>query len=168
MSGLNRIFLMGNVTRDPDFRNTPGGAAVCVLGLAVSRRYTTTQGEEREEVCFIDVEVWGKQAESCRNYLGKGAPVLVEGRLRLDQWDDRETGKKRSRHVVRADRVQFLGSPARGKVAATAAPAAAVAPTGPGEPAEAPVATGDARQQGPPAMPVFGPASEEKDDDIPF
>ncbi|NOY79521.1 MAG: single-stranded DNA-binding protein, partial [Kiritimatiellaeota bacterium] len=96
MASLNRVFLIGNLTRDPELRYTTGGAAVCNLGLAVNRRYTTSQGEDREEVCFVDIEVWGKQAEICKQYLSKGAPAFVEGRLRYDSWDDRDTGRKRS------------------------------------------------------------------------
>jgi single-strand DNA-binding protein len=138
---------------------------LCVFGLAVSRQYSTAQGEEREEVCFIDVDVWGKQAESCHSYLSKGSPVLVEGRLRLDQWDDRETGKKRSKHLVRADRVQFLGQPSRARLAAEGPAAAAVQPTPVASPA--PVATARPAPE-PPAMPPFEPDTGGMDDDIPF
>ncbi len=105
---------MGNLTRDPELRYTQGGAAVCALGLAMNRRFTTARGEDKDETCFVDIDVWGKQAESCHNYLRKGAPVFVEGRLRFDQWEDRETGRKRSRLTVTAINVQFLGSPSRG------------------------------------------------------
>ena len=114
MASLNKVFLMGNLTRDPELRHTTSGSALCVFGLASSRRYVTSRGEEREDVCFVDVEVWGRQAESCQNYLTKGAPALIEGRLQFDQWEDRETGSRRSRLLVRADRVQFLRAPARG------------------------------------------------------
>jgi len=113
MASLNKIFLMGNITRDPEIRYTPGGAALCALGLAVNRKYTTAKGEERDETCFVDIDVWGRQAESCHNYLKKGAPVFVEGRLKYDQWEDRESGRKRSRLLVTAERVQFLGAPTR-------------------------------------------------------
>ena len=113
MASLNKVFLIGNITRDPEIRYTPGGSALCVLGLAVNRKFTTSKGEERDETCFLDLEVWGKQAESCHNYLRKGAPVFTEGRLRFDQWEDRETGRKRNRILVVAERVQFLGSPSR-------------------------------------------------------
>ncbi|MBT3378930.1 MAG: single-stranded DNA-binding protein [Lentisphaerae bacterium] len=111
MASLNKVFLLGNLTRDPELRYTTGGSAVCAFGLAMNRRYTTARGEDREEVCFVDIETWGKQAESCNNYLRKGSPALIEGRLRLDQWDDRETGQKRSRLRVSAERVQFVGAP---------------------------------------------------------
>ena len=109
MMSLNKVMLVGNLTRAPEMRQLPSGQEVGKFGLAVNERYSTAQGEEREEVCFIDVEVWGKLAENCRQYLDKGAPAFVEGRLRLEEWDDRKTGEKRRRMVVRADRVQFLG-----------------------------------------------------------
>lgn len=110
MPSLNKVLLIGNLTRDPEIRYTSGGAAICGFGLAVNRKYVTAKGEDRDETCFVDIDVWGKQAESCNSYLKKGAPAFVEGRLRLDQWDDRETGKKRSRLLVTAERVQFLSS----------------------------------------------------------
>jgi single-strand DNA-binding protein len=98
-------------------RYTPQGTAVCSFGLAVNHRYATASGAAREETCFVDLDVWGQQALSCSTYLRKGAPALVEGRLRLDQWDDRETGKRRSRLCVQAERVQFVGPPLRGDFA---------------------------------------------------
>lgn len=115
MASLNKLFLMGNLTREPELRYTSGGAAVCGFGLAINRRYSTASGEQREEVCFVDIDVWGKQGESCKNYLRKGAPVFIEGRLRMDSWQDRETGKTRSRLTVTAERVQFLGTPRGGE-----------------------------------------------------
>lgn len=114
MASLNKAFLMGNLTRDPELRYTTGGTAVCSFGLAMNRRYTTSQGEDREEVCFVDIESWGRTAETCDRYLNKGAPVMVEGRLKLDQWQDRQTGQRRSRLRVRAEQVHFLGQPSRG------------------------------------------------------
>lgn len=114
MSSLNKVFLMGNLTRDPDLKYTQSGTAICNLGLAVNRKYTSRTGEEVEEVCFVDIEVFGRQAESCKNYLQRGAPVLIEGRLRLDSWEDRNTGEKRSRLRVVGERVQFIGPPSRG------------------------------------------------------
>lgn len=115
MSSLNKVFLMGNLTRDPELRQLPNsGTSVCKLGLAVNRRYSTRGGEDREEVCFVDIEAWGRQAETCGRYLRKGSPALVEGRLKLDTWEDRETGRNRSRLLVHAERVQFLGAPGGG------------------------------------------------------
>lgn len=111
MPDMNKVFLMGNLTRDPTLRSIPGGAAVCDFGLAINRRYRTSSGEDREETCFVEIETWRRQAETCDRYLSKGSPVLVEGRLKYDQWEDRDTGKKRSKLRVTAQRVQFLGSP---------------------------------------------------------
>ena len=111
---FNRVFLLGNVTRDPEKRFTAGGRAICKFGLAVNRRYTTAQGEDREETCFVDLEVFGKPAEVAGQYLRKGGPVLIEGYLRLDQWDDRTTGEHRSKLLANVDRLQLLGGASRG------------------------------------------------------
>ncbi len=109
-ASLNKVFLMGNLTREPELRYTPGSnAAVCEFGLAVNRRYTQN-GQERDETCFLDIVVWGKQGESCSRFLQKGMPVLIEGRLSYEQWTEKDSQKKRSRIRVVADRVQFLGS----------------------------------------------------------
>lgn len=108
MASLNKVFLMGNLTRQPDLRYTPGGAAVCEFGLVVNRKFVSNN-QEREETCFVDITVWGKQGETAGRYLEKGSPVLVEGRLQLDQWQDKETGGNRSKLRVVAERVQFLG-----------------------------------------------------------
>lgn len=110
MGTMNRVFLMGNLTRDPVLRKTPSGVAVGDLGIAVSEKYKNKAGEEVETACFADIVVWGRQAETCSEYLGKGSAVIVEGRLHLDQWQT-EVGEKRSKLRVRADRVQFLGRP---------------------------------------------------------
>lgn len=107
MPSLNRVFLMGNLTRDPELKYTQSGLAVCDFGLAVNRKYKTGGGEDREEVLFVDVSAFGKQAETASEYLRKGRGVLVEGRLKLDQWE--KDGQKRSKHTVVADRVHFLG-----------------------------------------------------------
>ena len=107
MVGLNKVFLMGNLTRNPDLRYTPSGTAVATLGLAVNREYRDKNGEIQKEVCYIDVDVWARQAELCSEHLHKGSPVHVEGRLQYDTWENSE-GEKRSKHKVRADRVQFL------------------------------------------------------------
>jgi single-strand DNA-binding protein len=120
MGTMNRVFLMGNLTRDPELRKTPSGIAVSDLGVAVSEKYRNKAGEVVETTCFADVVTWGRQAEICSQYLTKGAPVMVEGRLQLDQWQT-EAGEKRSRLRVRADRVQFLGRRAGGTDAAEAA-----------------------------------------------
>jgi len=111
MASYNKVLLMGNLTRDPEVRYTPKGTAIANLGLAVNRVYTTESGEQKEEVTFVDIEVWGRQAETAGQYLSKGRPVFVEGRLRLDSWEDKESGQKRNRLKVVAERVQFLGAP---------------------------------------------------------
>ncbi len=110
MAGYNRVIMVGNLTRDPELRHLDSGTAVATLGLATNRRYTTRDGEQREEVCFIDVSVWDRMAENCCQYLTKGRQILVEGTLTFRQWET-ETGEKRSRHEIRALNVQFLGSP---------------------------------------------------------
>lgn len=107
MASLNKVLLMGNLTRDPEVRHTPKGTAVGDLAMAINMTYKAQDGTEKEEVCYVDVVVWGRQAETCRDYLSKGAPIFVEGRLQLDQWEGPE-GEKKSRMRVRADRVQFL------------------------------------------------------------
>lgn len=110
MANLNRVFLAGNLTRDPEVRYTPTGTAVSDLGVAINDSYKTKTGELKESTTFVDVVVWGRQAETCGEYLTKGSPVLIEGRLQLEQWQT-ESGEKRSRLKVHADRVQFLGRP---------------------------------------------------------
>ncbi|MGF1677610.1 MAG: single-stranded DNA-binding protein [Candidatus Methylacidiphilales bacterium] len=109
MSSLNKVMLIGNLTRDPEVRHTPKGTAVGDFGLAMNSSYRAQDGTEKEEVCYVDVEVWGRQAETCKDYLSKGRQVFIEGRLQLDQWTTPQ-GEKRSRLRVRAERVQFLGS----------------------------------------------------------
>ena len=110
---LNKVYLMGNLTADPALRYTPGGAAVCELRMAINRTFMAGNGQPREEVTYVDVTVWNKAAENCQRFLAKGSPVFVEGRLQLDQWEDRETGKRSSRLRVVADSVQFLNTSAR-------------------------------------------------------
>lgn len=114
MSSLNRVYLMGNLTRDPEVRTTPKGVSVADLGMAINRNYTTESGEKREDVTFVDVVVWGSVAENAGRYLSKGRPIFVEGRLRLDTWQDKESGENRQRLRVVAERLQYLGSPSGG------------------------------------------------------
>ena len=109
-ASYNRVILMGNLTRDPQLRYLPNQTAVVDIGLAVNHRYRTAQGEDREEVMFIDCTAFGKQAEVINQYCQKGRPLLVEGRLKLDTWDDKQTGQKRSKHKVTIDNFQLLGS----------------------------------------------------------
>jgi single-strand DNA-binding protein len=119
MASLNKVFLIGNLVRPPELRYTPTGTAVVDMRLAVNRNYTTQGGEKREDTCFLTVVVWGKQAETCGEYLDKGSPVLVEGRLQTRDWETKD-GQKRNVVEVVAERVQFMG---RGRTAGT--PAAA-------------------------------------------
>jgi single-strand DNA-binding protein len=109
MPSLNKVILMGNLTRDPEIKHTASGTAVGDIGLAVNRVTKDENGERREEVTFIDVTLWGRTAELAGQYLAKGRLVLIEGRLHLDQWQDKETGANRSKLKVVATNVQFLG-----------------------------------------------------------
>ena len=109
MASLNKVMLIGNLTRDPEIKYTPKGTAIADIGLAVNRNYTTESGEKREEVTFIDVTLWGRTAEIVGEYCKKGRPLFVEGRLQLDQWDDKQTGQKRSKLKVVGDNIQLLG-----------------------------------------------------------
>ena len=148
MASFNKVILMGNLTRDPELRFTPKGTAVAKLGLAVNRAWKTETGETKEEVLFIDVEAFSRQAETIGQYLKKGSPVLVEGHLRLDTWDDKQTNQKRSKILVMAENVKFLGSgqPREGG--------------GPEETRNRPPAT--------PAPAPSEPAEEPPTDDVPF
>jgi single-strand DNA-binding protein len=111
MASLNKVMLIGNLTRDVQLKQTPKGQAVADLGLAVNEKYKTPDGEVKENVTYVDVVLWGKQAEIAAEYLAKGSPVFIEGRLQLDQWESE--GQKRSKMRVRADRMQFLPSGGR-------------------------------------------------------
>jgi single-strand DNA-binding protein len=148
MATLNRVFLMGNLTRDPEVRYLKSGQAVCDLRLAISRRFKTTTGEEREETCFVNVAVWGRQGEACGQYLSKGSPLFVDGRLQYEEWE--KDGQKSSRLRVVADRTQFIGAPKRAEYSDSAEaggfpePAAKVPPRGEASAVtEAPVEGGD-------------------------
>jgi len=115
MASYNKVLLMGNLTRDPEVRYTPKGTAIANVGIAVNRRWTTETGEQKEEVTFVDVEVWGRQAETVGQYLSKGKPIFVEGRLKLDSWDDKESGQKKSKLKVVCERFQFIGAAGGGR-----------------------------------------------------
>src|SRR6266446_3312579 len=110
MAYINKVILAGNMTRDPELRYTPNGKAIAKFGLAVNRNWTTDTGEKKEEVTFVDIDAFGRQAEVISQYLKKGRPVLVEGRLRLDQWDDKQTGQKRSKLGVVLESFSFIDS----------------------------------------------------------
>jgi len=132
MASFNRVILVGNLTRDPEVRYTPSGTAVCDIGIAVNERRKSSTGEWIEEVVYVDVTLWGRTAEVAGEYLTKGSPVLIEGRLRLDTWE--KEGEKRSKLRVVADRMQMLGGRAAGNNVGTGGRAAAAGP-GSGTPA---------------------------------
>lgn len=162
MASYNKVLLMGNLTRDPELRYLPNGNAVVTLRLAVNRRWKTETGEEREEVTFVDVEAFRRQAEVLAQYLKKGNPLFVEGRLRMDQWEDKNTHQKRSQLKVVLESFTFIGAANRGE----GHPAAGgPAPTHNGtvtRPAAAPAAAASAA----PAMEEVPP--HEGEDDVPF
>ena len=122
MANLNRVLLIGNLTRDPEVRYTPKGTAVAEIGLAVNRIYSGEDGEKKEETTFVDVTLWARQAEVAGQYLKKGRPVFIEGRLQLDTWDDKQTGQKRSRLRVVSENLQLLGSRQEGDSSSPAPP----------------------------------------------
>jgi len=115
MASYNKVILLGNLTRDPELKYTPKGMAVAKIGMAVNRKYKAESGEQKEEVTFIDIEAWGKQAELLGQYMRKGSPLFVEGRLKLDQWDDKNTGQKVSKLKVVLEQFQFVGGKQEGQ-----------------------------------------------------
>jgi len=143
MASFNKVILLGNLTRDPEVRYTPKGSAVTDLGIAVNRQYTLENGEKREEVTFVDVTFWGRTAEVAGEYLKKGRPIFIEGRLQLDTWDDKQSGQKRSKLKVIGETMQMLGGPrgggssaedggeGGGRTAKASAPPKSTVPAGP-------------------------------------
>src|SRR5712675_2808521 len=140
MASFNKVILLGNLTRDPEVRYTPKGSAVADLGIAVNRQYTLENGEKREEVTFVDVTFWGRTAEVAGEYLKKGRPIFIEGRLQLDTWDDKTSGQKRTKLKVIGENMQLLGGrpPGAGGAAAEGAePARESRPSKPASPPKA-------------------------------
>ncbi len=159
MASMNKVFIIGNLTRDPELRYIPSGTAVADLRLAVNRKFRSASGEDKEDTCFVDVVVWDKQAQNCSEYLSKGSPLLVEGRLQMDEWE--KDGQKYNKLRVVAERTQFLSSPRRGEFRdgpADAAPSSRSAAPAPsrGGPAAAAARTG-----------VSPAAAEGEIDDLP-
>jgi len=154
MASFNKVILAGNLTRDPELRYTPQGRPVAKIGLAVNRRYTLESGEKKEEVSFVDVEAWGQQAETIAKYMKKGRPLLVEGRLKQDTWEDKNTHQKQSKLKVVLESFSFIDTrgPDAGDGAMPSRPAAPQAAAGASAPAE--------------SVEAGGPAPEE--DDVPF
>jgi len=109
MASFNKVILMGNLTRDPELRYTPKGTAVAKLGLAVNRSWRNAEGQQQDETTFVDVDAFGKQAETLGQYMQKGRPILIEGRLKLDQWEDKNTGQNRSKLGVILEKFSFVG-----------------------------------------------------------
>jgi single-strand DNA-binding protein len=155
MANYNKVLLMGNLTRDPELRYTPKGRAIAKIGLAVNRRWRSETGEEREEVTFVDVSAFGRQAEVIAQYMKKGRPIFIEGRLRLDQWEDKNTHQKKSQLHVVLEFFTFLDSGNRGEGGGTAADNGRVQ-----KPAPPPAA--------PPPTPPESDAPPVEDDDVPF
>ena len=162
MANFNKVMLMGNLTRDPEVRYTPKGTALATIGLAVNRNWTNEAGEKKEEVTFVDVEVWGRQAETIGQYLSKGRPIFVEGRLKLDQWDDKESGQKRSKLKVVCENFQFIGAPKGGAEVSDQPPAQRSAPRPVNKPAPA------AKPPAAAAEEEVAPPAGDGDDNIPF
>lgn len=124
MANFNKVILAGNLTRDPELRYTPKGTAIAKFGLAINRTWKSETGEQKEEVTFVDIDAFGKTAELIGQYFKKGRPILLEGRLRLDTWDDKQTNQKRSKLGVVLDTFQFLDSQRSGEGASNSAPRA--------------------------------------------
>lgn len=156
MAGFNKVILLGHLTRDPELRYTPKGMAIAKFGMAMNRTWKTETGETKEEVTFVDVDAFGRQAEVIGQYLKKGSLFFVEGRLKLDSWDDKQTGQKRSRLGVVLEGFQFVGSsggsggagradgpPQAARPPAPFVPPAAAAPVAPPPDMEAPPSEDD-------------------------
>jgi single-strand DNA-binding protein len=168
MANLNRVLLMGNLTRDPELRYLPSQMPVVSLGLAINRRWKNQQGEQQEEAVFIDCDGFGRTAEVINQYLKKGRPIFIEGRLRLDQWTDKE-GHNRSKLKVVIENFQFVDGRPEGGGAPANAPGPAAAPRparGPAPSAPAPAAGAPAPGPGPGSD--AGPHQPIEEEDIPF
>ena len=150
MPNYNKVILMGNLTRDPEVKYTSGGTAIAKLGMAINRSWTNKEGQKQEETTFVDVDAFGRQAEVIGQYLKKGRPVMIEGRLKLDQWDDKQTGQKRSKLGVTLEGFQFLDSRGEGGGG------------GQGYQSDAPAAGASSASASAPA------ANIPEDDDVPF
>ena len=169
MASYNKVLLMGNLTRDPQLKFLPSQTPVVEFGIACNRKFKTAQGEEREEVTFVDVSAFGRTAEVINQYFTKGKPIFIEGRLRYDSWEDKQGGGKRSRLTVIVDNFQFIGGRdgGGGGGGGGGAPAYDPGEEAPARPAPRPAQRG-AAPSAPPAQPPFGEEQQFKDDDIPF
>lgn len=161
MASYNKVLLMGNLTRDPQLRYLPSQTPVVDFGLACNRKYKTQSGEQKEEVTFVDCSAFGRTAEVINQYFTKGKPIFIEGRLRYEQWEDKQGGGKRSRLSVQIENFQFVGG-REGEGAGGGEGAPRQAARGPVRPP-----TGAPPQQQPPEQP-FPDEPQFKEDDIPF
>lgn len=165
MANLNRVLLIGNLTRDPELRVTPKGTAICQFGLAISRSFKDESGQTREEATFVDIEAWGKQGELIAKYCTKGRPLFVEGRLRFDQWEDKATQQKRSKLKVVLENFQFLGG-REGGAPGPGGPGAGGDDAGVDQTFERPAATPPRAPGG--GRPAPAPQHDINDEDVPF
>ena len=162
MANLNKVMLIGNLTRDPELRYTPKGTAVADISLAINRVWNNEQGQKQEETTFVDVTLWGRQAELAQQYLSKGRGAYIEGRLQMDTWDDKETGKKRSKLKVVGESLQFMPD-GKGNAGGGGA-----APQG-GSPERSQASHAPQQRSGPPQGASAAPAEDyQEEDDIPF
>lgn len=166
MASFNKVLLMGNLTRDPVLRYLPSNMAVADFGLACNRKFKSAQGEDKEEVTFVDCTAWGKQAETINQYCQKGKPIFIEGRLKYETWEDKQGGGKRSKMTVVVENFQFIGgrSDTQGS---------APAPSGEGDQTQQRPAAPRRTAAPPPAahpdaQPPIGQEEHFKEDDIPF
>ncbi len=175
MANLNKVMLIGNLTRDIELKYTPKGSAIAELGLAINRKYKHPDtGELKEETTFVDVTLWGRQAEIAKEYLSKGKPVYIEGRLQLDSWDDKQTGQKRSKLKVTGEAIQLLGSRGDsgdgggggGRSMSSSSSEDEYDQRPPARSQSSPQGGGGSNQQRPKPKPA--PVSQDDDDDIPF
>lgn len=165
MANLNKVLLLGNLTRDPELRYTPKGTAVADIALAINRVWTNEQNQKQEETTYVDITLWGRQAELAQQYLSKGRGCFIEGRLQMDTWEDKATGQKRSKLKVVAENLQFLpdgkggsGGPASGGHAGPGSGGNYARPQG-----------GTPQRSGPPQGGSAAPVDDYHDeDDIPF
>ena len=155
MANLNKVLLIGNLTRDIELRTTPKGTAIAQFGLAINRTYQKEDGSKGEEVTWVDIEAWGKQAETLAKYLTKGSPLYLEGRLKLDQWEDKATQQKRSKMKVVLENFQFLGAPKNGSSA-------------PGSETDSSSRAAPRNASSAPRAAVPAGHSEQLDEDVPF
>lgn len=168
MASLNRVLLIGNLTRDPELRVTPKGTAICQFGLAMSRKFKDEAGAEKEEATFVDVEAWGKTGETIAKYCTKGKSLFIEGRLKFEQWEDKTTQQKRSKLKIVVENFQFLGGRDNGGVS----PGEDAGPVYERNSGEVSVPGAHQRQPAPraPAVPTRPPLPQPdiNDEDVPF